>query len=189
MIFEALNVANDTSPASFDVVVPMIGDREIQSTYAAIGEALGQWERFEMALANLYARFSGYPCWLDKLGPYRSCNPTFVMRLAAVEATAELFFARPQHEDAERDFRDVCRDALFLSARRDRIADGMVRDASAGIGAPRFALQLPWYTPDRHRLEKAEAMGAREIGNVSASIAQLADRAEALIKACASAAH
>jgi hypothetical protein len=180
-----LEIASDREIAGFEPVpviagaeAPVVGDLDIRILYTAVGEAMARWEVFELAFANLYSRFVGYPYWLAKVRHFGACNPSFAQRLEAIEAAADRFFddaARdePCERDNRRNFRDICRRAAILSDVRDRIAQGLARPVDNDGGPARFALQPPWHIDPQRIIE--HAIGSREIANLSQAFVDLAE--------------
>jgi hypothetical protein len=180
-----LEIASEREVVGFEPVpvidgaeAPVVGDSDIHILYAAVGEAMARWEVFELAFANLYSRFAGYPYWLAKVRHFGASNPGFAQRLEAIEAAADRFFddpaqAEPRERDNRRYFRDICRRAAILFDVRDRIAQGLARPAEGQGGEVRFVLQPPWHIDPQRIIE--HAIGSREIANLSQAFVDLAE--------------
>ena len=68
---------------------PNNGNLKPDMTYAAVGRALSQWEKFEGDLAELFAVFAGgVPTSRTAIRAYRSIQ-TFIQRLTYVYSSVE----------------------------------------------------------------------------------------------------
>jgi len=125
---------------------PIQGDKKENDTYAAVGRALSMWEEFEHSFATLFA---------DLLGLHGEAMPvmraygavlTFRGRLEMVEAAREaLFFEYPNERLAKRT-KDLLEMATGLSARRNEVAHGIVRNIHVqgpGVAIPNGAMYRP----------------------------------------------
>jgi hypothetical protein len=108
---------------------PDDGDAKPDMTYAAVGRALSQWEKFESELAELFAVFAGgVPTSLPAVRAYGSIQ-TFRGRADMIEAAAEGFFAVFPDDDLATRINDFMIRARNFSPRRNDIAHGVVHTA------------------------------------------------------------
>jgi len=134
--------------------LPPKGDWSEDALYASIGRALSQWERFEIALADLFSAF---------LSPSTNSMPaqraygsiiTSRGRIGMVKAAGDAYFLVNQNEAHERQFISIWKDACNYSSRRNEIAHGMAAPYSAPDGPVRgLALLPPRYASNKLRLE------------------------------------
>jgi hypothetical protein len=105
---------------------PDKGDPKPDMTYAAVGRALSQWEKFEGELSELFAVFAGgVPTSLPAVRAYGSIQ-TFRGRADMIEAAAEGFFVVFPNDDLAGRIGKLLERARNYSPRRNEIAHGVV---------------------------------------------------------------
>ena len=109
---------------------PESGDGHQDITYAAVGRALSEWERYESVLGFLFGNLvlPGAPVLLAATRSYSAVR-TFEGRAEMLRAASEAFFFYYGTEMADTlqdKFKDVLRNAVQFSQRRNDIAHGVV---------------------------------------------------------------
>ncbi|MDE2104322.1 MAG: hypothetical protein KGL39_44200 [Patescibacteria group bacterium] len=104
---------------------PLKGDTDLNVIYASIGRALSQWERYEGVLSLL---FSELVAGQESEGARRAYSAvrTFEGRAEMLRAASEAWFADAPDAELLEAFKDVLRNALSFSQRRNDIAHGVV---------------------------------------------------------------
>jgi len=107
---------------------PQIGDASNDITFAAVGEALSQWQFFEgnLSLAFSFLLDSGY----GNLAAQRAYGSveSFRGRANLIEEAADVYFRRVQDETLYRNLTALLRRAKSdWAARRNEIAHGIVQ--------------------------------------------------------------
>lgn len=138
--------------------IPKQGDAADSATYEAMGRALCEWERMEVALAYLYSVFTWRGAFDLQGARQYGRGRIFKERMDGLEDVARRFFIQRHHQDAEGDFgRLVCRVRKFADRRND-IAHGIVTTVrwhipvvgeTVGPQAPQFYLLPAFYDPRR----------------------------------------
>jgi hypothetical protein len=173
-------------PRKFDwdiLPTPKKGDSTQAQLYAAVGDALTQWERLEEKLADIFSVLVGAPEVAPGRGPaisaYGSVN-NFSVRATLLKAAAEAFFAQYPADVAapiKKGFDDLMLNCNQFVARRNDIAHGK-REWVAGRG---HCLLPAFYNRKKHRPGQAMAFcySSREIrtyANHFIDLQSLADR-------------
>ena len=104
---------------------PANGDRTPNDVYCMVGLMLSQWERYEMALSHLFSAFvsSG-----DSYAPRRAyvAVRTFEGRAEMLRAASSAYFDENPDERLLNTFKDILRNAIQYSQRRNDVAHGVV---------------------------------------------------------------
>jgi hypothetical protein len=124
-----------TSPEPWDRrPLPSAGDASVTETYAAVGEALTEWGKFECDLALLFCAF------VSAAGAYRAADRaytavrTFEGRLEMLRAAAEVHFSTAKYQTIKRHFNRVTgTDWRKYAERRNEIAHGIVQPYSSAL--------------------------------------------------------
>ena len=111
---------------------PERGDDNINDTYAGVGRALSQWERYEAGLALL---FSAVVAGIKTTAAMRAYSAvrTFEARVEMLRAASAAYFAKSPDEAVQKIFVEVVRDAACFSPRRNDIAHGVVEIGGAHV--------------------------------------------------------
>jgi len=112
---------------------PKTGDADPDTTYAAVGRALSQWELFEGNFSQLFAIFIGHApsAILTAVRAYGTIQ-TFRGRADMVEGAAELFFLLYSNDDLRNRIADLIKIARNYAGRRNEIAHGVVHTRRLG---------------------------------------------------------
>lgn len=104
---------------------PQAGHPNSQEIYAAVGEAISQWERYE---GNLSLLFAALVSKSDNLPARRAYNAvrTFEARIEMLRAASTAFFAENPNEGHESLMTAVVTDGKCYGPRRNEIAHGVV---------------------------------------------------------------
>jgi len=104
---------------------PTVGDRELDTTYAAVGRALSSWERYEGVLSLL---FSALVVNMERVGARRAyvAVRTFEGRAEMLKAASEGYFHEHPNEKFLNDFKEILKAAKNFASRRNDIAHGVV---------------------------------------------------------------
>jgi hypothetical protein len=106
---------------------PYAPDASIETTYAAVGRALSQWEKLEFTLARLSANLTGHTLpSAVAFGTYRAAT-IFNKRADDLEEVFRRYIIRHPDQALEGDFGALICDIRRLSARRYDIALGVVQ--------------------------------------------------------------
>jgi hypothetical protein len=146
--------------SDWDVLpTPKKGDKTQGELYAAIGDALTQWEKLEEQLAEIFTILVGAPELVPGRGPaisaYGSMN-NFVARATLLKAAAEAFFAQYPTDIAQpikAGFDTLMQKCNQFVARRNDIAHGK-REWVPGRGHYLFPA---FYNTKKHRPGQAMA--------------------------------
>src|ERR1700730_9509767 len=108
------------------------GDRDPKELFAAIGEALTEWENVEAALASLFAVFvsarKNASFWSPAIQAYGSIA-SFKSRCDMIRIAADAYFStRKNIADRKKHFKELLDLAGNYSARRNEIAHGKVSE-------------------------------------------------------------
>jgi hypothetical protein len=105
---------------------PKSGDEDDDTLYRHVGRFLSLWEKYEASLAFLFSSFFGpLPVSAPARRAFFSVR-TFEGRAEMLRAASSSHFeSRPSYVLTER-FKDILRDALSFSPRRNDIAHGLV---------------------------------------------------------------
>ena len=114
--------------------LPKRGDLRPTKTFAAVGQALSHWSRFESHLAILFVSFAAHagpsPVARRAFGAVR----TFEGRLEMLRAASDVYFAHAPDAHKQSEFNKLARrDWREFSARRNEIAHGIVQPNPEGI--------------------------------------------------------
>lgn len=135
---------------------PTKGDDNIETTYAAVGAALSEWEHLEIDLAILYSVLAGNGEESVEAQRAYGVVASFDARTGMIDAIAEVYFFRHKDDATARSIAELTRDAGRFSGRRNDIAHGIVFPFSAyndQILAPAgFCLFAPFYNTRRSKL-------------------------------------
>jgi hypothetical protein len=105
---------------------PAQGDKDEETVYSSVGRFLSFWEKYEAALAYLFASFFGhYPLNAPARRAYFSVR-TFEGRADMLRAASSTYFDARESSELQKRFKEVLRDATALSPRRNDIAHGFV---------------------------------------------------------------
>jgi hypothetical protein len=107
-------------------------DRDPKELFAAIGEALTEWENVEAALASLFAVFvsarKNASFWSPAIQAYGSIA-SFKSRCDMIRIAADAYFStRKSITDTKKHFKELLDLAGNYSARRNEIAHGKVSE-------------------------------------------------------------
>jgi Holliday junction resolvase-like predicted endonuclease len=111
---------------------PDHGDADPNVTFAAVGRAMSEWERLELYLARLYAKFLDIPTIEAIARPEYARVAVSRERARAIEAAAAAYFVRHPNQELDAEFEAMICDARKLATRRNDIAHGVV-DLAWGI--------------------------------------------------------
>src|ERR1700680_2245928 len=106
---------------------PAHGDANADSTYAAVGRAMSEWEQLELYLARLYAKFLGVPPIEAIARPEYTRVAISRERARVIEDAARAYFIKHPDQTLESTFESLICDARKLAVRRNDIAHGVVR--------------------------------------------------------------
>jgi hypothetical protein len=125
---------------------PKTGDAKEETIFAAIGRALSAWEEFEHSMANLFAQFLRVDT--DDLPAVRAYGSviSFQGRASMVSAAAEAYFFENPEPTLQSRVEDLLKLAKGLSARRNEIAHGIVRNIQVP-GQPIVIPNGPMFRP------------------------------------------
>jgi hypothetical protein len=106
---------------------PEIGDTHQDITFAAVGRALSQWERLEVALAGLFAAFIGIKGEAEgiAMSSYGSIVASSA-RGTMMNAAAEFYFHIFPNPALKKTVGDLLGEVGHYGARRNEIAHGLV---------------------------------------------------------------
>jgi hypothetical protein len=105
---------------------PEHGDPSADLTFAAVGRATSEWERLELYLARLYAKFLGIPpSKAIAIGEYRDAA-NFHARAKEIKNAATKYFVSHPNQEREGEFERVVDDICQLASRRNDIVHGVV---------------------------------------------------------------
>lgn len=111
---------------------PKTGNKKQATVYQAIGKALTEWERYEVALAVLFECFanphhhSSRPGLFAAAGRAFGSVRTFEGRVAMLEAAAECYFIDYPVPSLEERLDEVIKNGRRFCSRRNDIAHGVV---------------------------------------------------------------
>jgi hypothetical protein len=151
------------------------GDAAPDITFAAVGRALTNWERFESQLSQLFVVMVGAKPWaaLAAMRAYGSIQ-TFRGRAEMLTAAAETFFLvlkNPEMFKLVKDF--IGNDCTQYASRRNEIAHGIVHNTdkwkSGKVGSALF--------PARYATKKYK-VGIVELGPYGSQVATYVYRAK-----------
>lgn len=157
----------------------LVGDIDIEITYAAVGRAISRWEAVEVGFAYLYALFVVGFLDLNKVREFGAENRIFVGRLAALKHASKPYFQMQPNQMNEGDFDSLCQRAGHLSVIRNNIAHGIVSQVkyfSTANTLPSeyptgnldlWVLRTPWYASDRNTEIGTSGIGSAEIISIS----------------------
>ncbi len=169
---------------------PKKGDDTNTKTFAAVGNALSQWEWLEGNLALLYSALvgSGQDEGFAAMRSYGSIV-SFQSRCKMLEAASEIYFAILPDSILQEALDEHLKNAERLSARRNEIAHGIVQLYVADVEEAKlmssYAL-VPAYYATRKRRFAAKDLGLQlttatyiyssvEINNFAGAFASLVD--------------
>jgi hypothetical protein len=103
---------------------PKSGDRNIDKTYAAIGRALSNWERYEWILSHL---FSAIVAGVENNPARRAYGAvrTFEGRSQMLRAASVTYFSERPDTNLQGSFKKIITSASKFSERRNEIAHGV----------------------------------------------------------------
>lgn len=170
----------------------MVGDIDINVTYAAVGRALSRWETVELALARIYALFVARSLALDKIREYGAQNRIFIERLFSLKRASVPYFRNNPDQTNEGDFFRLCQRAETLSTVSNYIAHGIVSEVHYFITADTLpseypaepilcVLQTPWYESGRKMQIGPDGIGSAEILDASEPFKLLRIDADAFV--------
>ena len=113
---------------SYDVqAAPEFGDDKEETTYAAVGRALTNWELFENQMSHLFSVLCGNVGPATAAARAYGAIQTFRGHKEMIEAAAEYYFLKHDgHEALQKRLKDLLESANGFSARRNEIAHGYV---------------------------------------------------------------
>lgn len=164
----------------------LVGDAEIETTYAAVGRAISCWEEVEMGLAGLHSIFVGKIGDLDVIREFGQKNITFSRRLAAVKESGDSYFRRRCSQENEGEFKAICMEADDRSEARNNLAHGVVqpmiwlcdpnRPSEPIIPTTLHVVGAPWYMSGKLETVGGTGLGSYEINILTAKFLVLSNR-------------
>lgn len=109
--------------------LPRRGDDSPETTYAAVGAVLSQWEAVESEVSHIYALCIGKMWEPEAYDLYYASGRTTRNRIKTAREAGELYFMRNPSQEAEGAFNQVMRKVEGFSERRHEAAHGIVRPA------------------------------------------------------------
>jgi hypothetical protein len=141
-----------------DPPFPEHGDQDVKKVWAAVGQALSAWARFEHEFGHLFAAFVAPDRWLPQIERAYGAIRTFEGRQHMVGAAAEAYFANfdLDFDQGKKDFRDIMKEAKEACKVRNNIAHGSV-SMYLGTGNIEYCLFPSYFdTPRRDKDNVAE---------------------------------
>jgi len=105
---------------------PEAADTDINTVYAAVGEALSAWEHLEESLAQLFSIFIGLHSGSVAAERAYGSVTAFASRKGMLEQVAEVYFRHHPDTESQNLFKDIIEAAGNFSARRNDIAHAKV---------------------------------------------------------------
>lgn len=107
--------------------LPTNGDDNEETTYAAVGRVLSQWENIEAELSHIFALCIGKMWTNEAYDRYYEDGKTTRGRLSVVEDAARQYFIGSPNQEAEGCLRRLIEGARGFADRRHEVAHGIVR--------------------------------------------------------------
>jgi hypothetical protein len=108
---------------------PEHGDQDEKAVWAAVGQALSAWARFEYEFGRLFAAFVTPDRWLPQIDRAYGAIRTFEARRDMVGAAAEAYFSHfdLDFDQGKKEFQDIIRDVQKACKIRNNISHGSVK--------------------------------------------------------------
>jgi hypothetical protein len=204
---KSLKTKPPPEPKSWDQRIAQRGDDSERTTFAAVGEALSRWTRFELNLARLFATLT-MADEKSMIGPVLAFGSvrTFEGRIEMVHASGSWFFSvykalSASSNDAEcganaivklqERFERLYKNGKNFVARRNEIAHGIVspqpiakirKHTYVQLKRPRFAFVPAYIEMSKHTLfsQPKFIYGSKELLSYAGEFVKLADEARSL---------